>query len=94
MRVKLKLLTLCAALMLSGMGIAKAADTDTKTPGAQGLESVDKNLAQHPDSHGLTNAQTHIQDNMAERKAHKVHHDRDDKAARAEKANRPERPAR
>ena len=97
MRVNLKLPALCAALMLGAIGIAKAADTDTKTPGAQGLESVDKNLNRDSDSHGLTNAQSHIQDNIGDRAARKkaAHKaDRDAKGMRVEKAERMERPGR
>lgn len=104
MRVNVKLLTtLAVALILGGVVVAKAADTDTKTPGAQGLESIDKNLRKHPDNRGLENAQDRHERNQERRAAHKAHKiDRDDKvkaerpekAERADKADRPERASR
>jgi len=107
MRMKANLIGAMSAVVI--LGAASVANAQTgETRGAQGLESVEKNIAKDKDSdkHGLTNAQQHIKDNMA-RKAAKTAHAKDkdkarhddkamraEKAERAEKADRPERPER
>ena len=109
MRIKAKLMGAVSAVILGVVGVASAQTSDTKVvPGAQGLESVDKNLNSHPND-GLENAQKRIEDNMKDREAAKAdrddktvhaedngrHHDkamRAEKVERAEKAERPERP--
>ncbi len=94
MRVKENLVGAMSAviIILGAVGVANAQTGETK--GAQGLESVEKNIAKDKDSdnHGLTTARQKIEDNMA-RKAAKTDKDkaRHDKAMRAEKAERPEK---
>ena len=97
MRVNENLIgAMSAVIIILGMvGAANAQAGETR--GAQGLESVDKNLNRDPDNRGLENAQKRINDNMAERKAKAAHAKaknkarHDDKAMHAEKAERPEK---
>jgi len=105
MRVKENLVGAMSAVIII-LGAVGVANAQTETKGAQGLESVDKNLNRDPDNRGLTNAQKRIEDNMAdrqERKADKAAHVKKDhadkamraeKAERADKADRPQRPDR
>jgi hypothetical protein len=104
MRVKENLVGAMSAVII--LGLVGAANAQTgETRGAQGLESVQKNIAKDTDTdkdnHGLTNAQRHIEDNMARKAAakdkDKARHDkamRAEKAERPDKADRPERPDR
>lgn len=93
MGVKAKILaTASAAVLLGGISLAKAADTDTKQPGDQALSSIDKNLKKDPDNRGLLNAQQRIERNQARREAREKA-DRDD-VARPDRPTRPDHPER
>lgn len=92
MRFGRTLLAVAAASLLATIGIANA---ETKTPSAQGLDSVDKNLAKQPDNRGLKNAQTRIEANQKRHALHKAAvAERVEKPARPERPDHPERPGR
>jgi hypothetical protein len=98
MDIKAKILaTASAAVLLGGMSLAKAADTNTKEPGDQALTSINKNLNKDPDkdNRGLLNAKQRIERNQARREAREKA-DRDDMARpdRAARPDHPERPGR
>jgi hypothetical protein len=93
MRIGRILLAAASVVILTGIGPANAG---TSTPGTQGLDSVDKNLAKDPDNRGLENAQDRIERNQARHAAHEAAMaDRPERAERVEhveKVDRPERP--
>ena len=91
MNIKAKLLaTTSAALLLGMVGVAKAADTDTKEPGDQALTSINKNLQKDPDNRGLLTAKQRIERNQARQEARETA-DRDN-MLRPDRPARPDRP--
>lgn len=96
MGIKAKLLaTASAAVLLGGISLAKAADTDTKEPGDHALTSIDKNLKKDTDkdNRGLLNAKERIERNQARREAREKA-DRDARPDRPVRPDHPERPGR
>jgi hypothetical protein len=85
MRIGRTLLAAASVAMLASIGMANA---QTKVPGTQALDSVDKNLAKDPDNRGLQTAQSRIERNQKRHALHKA-----EKAEHAEKTDRPDRPA-